>query len=115
MASRLVRCLPILVILFLCGSPTKAEDAGAAINGMKTEAEECRYVLDLCHRVRFNRSQLEATDESGVPNSDLRTKREWLRSMAAEDEKNLKAALAAMQAKHPHRPKCLDKCKDLGA
>jgi len=112
---RPLRPLPLVVIILLCASPVRAEDAGAAIAGMKTEAEECRYVLDLCHRVRFNRSQLEAADEGTVPNSDLRTKREWLRSMAAADEKNLKAALAAMQAKHPHRPKCLDKCKDLGA
>jgi len=27
----------------------------------------------------------------------------------------IETCLAAMQAKHPHRPKCLDKCKDLGA
>ena len=115
MAWRLLRSLPLVVIVSLCSSPSKAEDAGAAIAGMKTEAEECRYVLDLCHRVRFNRSQLEAADESAAPNSDLRAKREWLRSMAAADEKTLKAALAAMQEKHPHRPKCLDECKDLGA
>jgi hypothetical protein len=107
------RLLPAIFIL-LCSSPSKAQDAGAVIAGMKTEAEECRYVLDICQRVRSEREALKGEPDSKV-NSDARVRWDFLRSMTQADEERLRAALRAMQAKHSQRPKCLDECKDLGA
>jgi hypothetical protein len=91
-----------------------AEDAGAVIAGMKTEAEECRYVLDICQRVRSEREVLKGEPDDKV-HSDTRVRWDFLRSMIKNDEERLRAALRAMWAKHSHRPKCLDECKDLGA
>lgn len=110
-----MRRLFIVAILLCCSPRARAEDAGAVIASMKTEAEECRYVLDTCKRVRFNREQLKRESPDGAINSDARVRWDFLRSLAEADEERLRAALRVMRTKHSRRPKCLDECKDLGA
>jgi len=104
-----------VLALLLCWSPSRAEDAGAVIATMKTEAEQCRYVLDLCKRVRSDRASLTENAPDSTTNPDARAKYEFLRSIAAADEEQLRAALRVMRATHSERPKCSDKCKDFGA
>lgn len=106
----------LLLMTLLWPSLSRGEDAGAGavIAGMKTEAEECRYVLDICQRVRSERNALKDEPDVAI-NSDARVRWDFLRALAQTDEERLSAALRAMRSKHSDRPKCLDECKDLGA
>jgi hypothetical protein len=101
--------------MLLCSFPSRGDDAGDVIAGMTTEAEKCRYVLQLCNKVRFDRASLAQNSPDNTTTPDARAKYEFLRSIAAADEERLRAALRVVHGKDEKRPTCLDECKDLGA
>jgi hypothetical protein len=99
----------ILVILGILVTSTQtngfASDVGAVVAPMKTEAEECRYLLNLCTREASLRAKFDkAVGSEGA----LAAGNAW--ELVAAD---LASAARAIRNKHAKRPACFAKCAAL--
>lgn len=105
-------CLTILGTLVIC-APTSglASDVGAVVAPMKTEAEECRYLLNLCVREKTLRDKFmnqSVTDADGSLQDKVTAGNAW-ESVAAQ----VVDAATIIRSKHAKRPACFAKCPAL--
>ncbi len=98
----------LTLILLLCATSAVAADIAAVVAPMKTEAEECRYLLNLC--AREAKLQKAFTDMLGGTNLDQATGKGEIWHEAALE---VVQAADLIRGKHATKPKCFDRCSTL--
>lgn len=103
-----MRSLLTLTVVAMLVAPAFASDVAAVVAPMKSEAEECRYLLNLCAREKTLRDKFQnapVTDTGDSLQGKVIAGNAW-ESVASQ----LVDAAQIIRSKHAMRPACFAKC-----